>query len=198
MSEAYAGGGAERMRGAGVLLAAISILATVLVIGGLVYATGIEARRKVLLAAGDCAPVPSLTVTGLDCTTEKQLAGMYTKMTAPDIQQLNTDVAAYAASEYNNLGAARAALTSQVVLANALDASLARFSFPAAIVPLATKLIQADEALIKLKAEQARSSSLLELRSFNDRVQAASAVVRADLTLVSKALDKPPTANEEP
>jgi len=167
-------------------------------IAALVYAQGIGERRKVLMAQGDCAPVPSLSPTGLDCTTEQQLAGQYTKMIDPMIQQLNTDVAAYAAAEFRNLGAAKAALTAQVALATSLSTSLAQFPFPAFIAPAAKKLIQDNDALVKLKAEQARSSSLGQLRSFNDRVDVASAAVRADLQVVIKDLDKPPTANEEP
>lgn len=198
MNEAYAGAGQVRTTGGGFLLATISLLATVLVIAGLIYATGIGARRKVLMAQGDCAPVPSLTQTGLDCTTEQQLDGQYTRLTAPAIQQLTTDKAAYAASEFTSLTAARAALMAQVTLSTSLDADLARFQFPAYIAPEARKLIQADEALIKLKAEQARSSTLARMRTFDAPVQAASAVVQADAQVVAKAMAKAPTASEEP
>jgi hypothetical protein len=198
VNETYVRGGEAQARRGGVLLAAISILSAVLVIAGLFYATGIGSRRKVLLAAGGCAPVPSLSKTGLDCTTEQQLASQYTKMTAPAIQQLNTDVAAYTASEFGNLAAAKAALTAEVTLANSLDTSLARFPFPPAIAPTAKKLIRDDDVLIRLKAEQARSTSLAQLRSFDGQVEAASGAVQADLQLVGTALAKPPAANQEP
>jgi hypothetical protein len=59
-------------------------------------------------------------------------------------------------------------------------------------------LIQADQALAKLTAGQARSSSLTQLRSFNDRVQVASTTVQNDLKLVRKALNARPTVNQEP
>jgi hypothetical protein len=198
MSEAYARQRDQPSNAVGFFLAVVALLAAILVIAGLIYATGIGARRKALLAAGDCAPVPSLTVTGLDCTTEQQLAGQYTKITTPTIQQLNADAAAYAANEGHNLAAAEAALTAQVTLANAFNTSLARFPFPPVFAPLAKALMQAIHARVQLTAEQARSTSLGQLQSFNARIAAASAAVQTDMALLSKALDKPPTAAEEP
>jgi hypothetical protein len=198
MSETYARRRQEPTNAGGLMLAAISLLATIAVIAGLVYATGVGARRKALLAAGDCAPVPSLVVTGLDCTTEQQLAGEYTKITTPAIQQLNADVAAYTASERHDLAAAESALMAQVTLAQALDRSLMRFPFPAAVAPQAKALMQAIDARVKLTTEQARSSSLGQLRSFNSRIQTASAAVRTDMKLVRKALYTRPTADQEP
>jgi hypothetical protein len=198
MSETYARRRPEPTNAAGLVLAAISLLATIVVIAGLIYATGVGARRKALLAAGDCAPVPSLVVTGLDCTTEQQLAGQYTKITTPAIQQLNADVAAYTASERHDLTAAESALMAQVTLAEALVKSLARFPFPAAVAPRAKALMQAIDARLKLTAEQARSSSLAQLRSFNNRIQIASAAVRTEMKLVGEALYTRPTAAQEP
>ncbi|HTZ91096.1 MAG TPA: hypothetical protein VMB74_01765 [Streptosporangiaceae bacterium] len=198
MSETYARRRQEPTNAGGFMLAAISVLATIAVIAGLVYATGVGARRKALLAAGDCAPVPGLVVTGLDCTTEQQLAGEYTKITTPAVQQLNADVAAYTASERHDLAAAESALMAQVTLAQALDKSLMRFPFPAAVAPQAKALMQAIDVRVKLTAEQARSSSLGQLRSFNSRIQTASAAVRTDMKLVRKALYTRPTADQEP
>ena len=198
MNATYARRGPEPATADGRVLAAISILAAVLVIAGLFYATGIGARRKALLAAGGCAPVPSLVKTGLDCTTEQQLASQYAKITAPAIQQLNTDVAAYTASEGDNLAAAEEALTAEVTSANALDSSLARFPFPPVVAPLANTLLKAIHARVVLTAEQARSSSLTQLQSFNDQIDVASAAVQADLSAVGEALAKPPTASQEP
>jgi hypothetical protein len=169
-----------------------------LVIAGMIYGTGIGARRKALLAAGDCAAVPSLVKTGLDCTTAQQLADRYTRITAPAIQQLNADVAAYTANEGHNLAAAESALMAQVTLAKALDKSLAQFPFPAAVAPRAKALMQAIDARVKLIAEQSRSSSLSRLRSFNHRVKVAGAAVQTDMKLVSKGLYARPTANQEP
>jgi hypothetical protein len=198
VNEAYARRGQDPTKAAGYALAAISVLAAILLIAALFYATGIGARRKVLLAAGGCAPVPSLVKTGLDCTTEQELASQYTKITTPAVQQLNADLAAYTANEGNNLAAAEAALTADVTSATALDRSLARFPFPASIAPRAKTLIQAIQTSVKLTAEQARSSSIGQLQSFNDQIDAAGADVLTDLTLVGEAIARPPTAAEEP
>lgn len=196
MNGAYASGGQAEPKSVGVVIGIVSVLAAVLVIAGLFYATGIGERRKVLLAAGGCAP--SLSHTGLDCTTEQHLASQYAKMATPAVQQLNTDAAAYAASESGNLAAAEAALRAEVTVEKAFGANLAQFPFPSAIVPAAQKLIKADDVLAKLTAEQARSGSVTQMQSFNVRVEAAAAIVQADVTIVGKALARPPTPSEEP
>jgi hypothetical protein len=119
------------------------------------------------------------------------LASQYMAIMLPASQQLNTDAAAYTASERDNLAAAEAALTAEVTSEHAFDASLAGITFPPAIAPIAAALVQANQARAKLTAEQARSSSLIQLRSFNDRVQVASVAVQTEMTLIGKALDSP-------
>ena len=80
----------------------------------------------------------------------------------------------------------------------ALDTKLAGFPFPPVVTPAAKALIQANQALANLIAEQARSSSLTQLRSFNPRIGAASATVQTEMNLLRRALDTPPTVNQEP
>ncbi len=196
MSDTLAGGRQKQAASGGVLLAAISLLAAVLVIAGLFYAAGTGARHKAALAAAGCAP--NLSPSGEDCTTVHMLFSRYKAITTPVIQQLNTDAAAYAASERRDLAKAEAALTAEVTVENAFGARLARFPFPPAVAPLAKELIQAIDARAQLTARQARSPSLARLRSFNGRVRVASAVVRTKMKLVRKALGLPPTANQEP
>jgi hypothetical protein len=198
MSDAYVRRGEEPANTAGILLAAVSLFSTLLLIAAIFYATGIGARRKALLAAGDCAPVPSLVRTGLDCTTEPQLYGQYTKITGPAIQELNADAAAYAVSEWRNLDAAETALKAEVTSATALAASLARFPFPSPDAALGRALVAAIDARTALTARQAQSSSLTQLRKFNQRLARASDAVRARLRLIRKALRSQPTANQEP
>jgi len=53
-------------------------------------------------------------------------------------------------------------------------------------------LIRANQALASLTAEQARSSTLTQLRSFNYRVQSESTAVQSKMTLILKALHSPP------
>jgi len=196
MSAIYARGNREPTAIGGVVLVAISLLAAVLVVAGLIYAAGTSERHKANLAAAGCEP--NLSPSGLQCTTVQMLTSQYLSVTAPVLQQLRTDGAAYTASEGHHLAAAEAALTAEVTVENAFGKSLARFPFPPATAAEAKALIQANSTRSKLTAEQARSSSLAQLRSFNERLRAASAAVRTDIKLVSKALSVPPTANQEP
>jgi hypothetical protein len=196
MSEAYARGGQEQVRAGSVIVAVVSILAAILVIAGLIYATGTGERHKAALAAAGCEP--NLSPSGLPCTTVQMLVRQYTTITTPAIQQLNTDMAAYTSYERHRLAAAKTALAAEVTSENAFDTSLARFPFPPAIAPVAKALIRASQARARLTAEQARSSSLTRLWSFNDRVKVASAAVQTEMKLIRKVLDSRPTANQEP
>jgi phage terminase Nu1 subunit (DNA packaging protein) len=68
---------------------------------------------------------------------------------------------------------------------------LAAAIFTPQVTAIADALIQANLARAELTAEQARSSSLTQLRSFNQRVQVASVAVQTEMTLIGKALDSP-------
>jgi len=192
MSEAYARDGQAQTTAGGVILVVSSILAALLVAAGLLYASGTGARHKAALAAASCEP--NLSPSGLQCTTAQMLASQYMAIMTPASQQLNTDLAAYTASESRNLAGAEAALTAEVTSEHAFDTSLAAITFPPAIAPIAKALVQANQARAELTAEQARSSSLTQLRSFNRRVQVAGAAVQTEMTLIGKALDSPPQA----
>jgi hypothetical protein len=186
-SATHARRGQDETAAGRVILMVSSILAAALVIAGLIYATGTPERHQAALAAAGCEP--GLSPSGLQCTTAQMLARQYLAIMTPASQQLNADVAAYTASERHKLAAAEAALTAEVTSEHAFDTSLAGIAFPPAIAPIARALIQANQALATLIAEQADSSSLTQLRSFNHRVQVASAAVQAEMKLIRKALD---------
>ena len=193
MSETYArGGGQEQATSGGILIVAISLLSTILVIGALIYAAGTGERHTAALQAASCEP--NLSPSGLQCTTAQMLAGQYMAIMTPVSQQLNADVAAYTANERSNLAAAEAVLAAEVTSVHGFDTSLAGIAFPPAIAPIANALIRADQALVRLTAEQARSSSLSKLRSFNNRVRVARAAVQTEMKLTRKALDSPAPA----
>jgi hypothetical protein len=196
MSETYAKGGQEQATAGIAILLIAGFLAAALLIAGLAYAAGTGGRHRAALAAAGCEP--NLSTSGLQCTTYQVLTSQYMATVTPAIQQLTTDAAAYTASGKRHLAAAEAALTAEVTSEQALGTKLAAFPFPPAAAPTANALAQANQALAKLTAEQARSSSLTQLRSFNQRVEAASAAVQTEMTLTRKALDTPPTANQEP
>jgi hypothetical protein len=223
MSETYAPGGYERDRmdrAGGVLLVAISILAGILVIAGLIYATGTNARHNAAVLAAGCEP--TLFYPALPCTTQQMVISQYQAIVNPATKLLTADAAAYTASETHHLVAAEAALTSAAATVQALDNSLAAFMFtpqnraralslitgsemiggsvPAAAVTftpqmtaVAGGLVRANQAFAKLLAEQARSSSLTQLRSFNPRADAASAAVQTEIKLLHKAVVAPLT-----
>jgi hypothetical protein len=196
MSEMSASGGKQNATAGRVILMAISFLAAVLVLAGLFYATGTSARHKAALAAAECEP--NLSPSGLQCTTVQMLNSQYTAVVTPALLQLNIDEAAYTANEKRDLATAEVALKAEMTSEQALDARLASFPFPPAVSPVVKALIQANQARVKLTAEQARSSSLAQLRSFNQQINVASAAVQVKMKLLREALDSRPTADLEP
>ena len=220
-SETYGMGSQEQTAAGRVILMVSSFLAALLVIAGLIYATGTGARHKAAVAAAGCEP--SLFISGLPCTTEQMMASRYEAIVTPATQHLNTEIAAYAVNERRDLAAAEADLSAEVVTEQAFDNSLAATTFTpqnraaaealiqnatssgtpvplaaAILTPqvtvIADALIQANQARATLLAEQARSPSLIQLRSFNRRVQVASAAVQTEMKLIAKALDAPSPA----
>jgi hypothetical protein len=192
MSETYPSDGQEQTTAGRVILMASSFLAAVLLITGLIYAMGTGERHQAALAAAGCEP--GLSPSGLQCMTARMLASQYMAIMTPASQQLDADAAAYTANERHHLAAAEAALTAEVTAENAFDTSLAGIKFPPSIAPIAKALIRADQARAKLIAEQARSSFLTEMRSFDQRIQLASAAVQAEMQLILRAVDSPPQA----
>jgi hypothetical protein len=217
--------GGERTAFGGFILAVVSSIAAFLVILGLVYAAGAGHRHQVALAAADCEP--SQSPIGLPCTTQQAVLGQYEAIVTPALRQLSADAAAYAADEGHNLAAAEAALTAEVATEQTLDNSMAAVAFTpgnkvtaVALIQTATSdgtpvpsasilftpqmtvmgnvLVQDDQTLEKLTGEQARSSSLIQLRSFNSRVAAAALAVQTELKLLRKAASTPPTVSQEP
>jgi hypothetical protein len=222
MSETYAWPGQDqRLEKAGqAILLVAAFLSAFLVIAGLIYATGTSARHRAAIAAAGCEP--ALFISGLPCTTRQMIASHYQAIATPATQQLNTEMAAYAVNERHDLAASEADLSAEAATEQAFDNSLTAMTFTpqnlhtadvliqdatsdGTPVPLASALftpqatavadalIQANQALARLLAGQARSSSLTQLRSFDHRVQVASAAVQTEMKLVLKAIDTPPT-----
>ena len=188
-SETYAEGARPGISAGGLIIVAVSCLSTLLLLGTLFYASGIGQRHMTALAAADCEP--NLSPSGQQCTTQPMLAAEYAALLAPAGQQLTTDAVAYEANEGAHLAVAEAALTAEAATERSLGRSLAAFPFPPDIAPIAKGLIQANQARATLTAEQARSSSLTRLRSFNHRLQLANAAVQTEMTLVRTAVDAP-------
>jgi hypothetical protein len=192
MSETYARGGHGSTGAGGFILVAASLLATLLVLMGLIYAAGTPARHRAALAQAGCEP--SLSPAGVQCTTAQMLTKRYLAVLVPARQQLAADIAAYRTNQRRDLAAAQTALMAEVTSEHAFDANLARITLPPAIAAIARALIRANEARATLTAKQAGSTSLTQLRSFNRRVDVASAAVQKEMKLIRAALESPAQA----
>ena len=126
MSETYADDYEPETIG-GFLVVAISILAGILVLAGLFYATGTSARHKSALAVNNCEP--SMSPSGIPCNTQQMVISEYNGIVNPASKLLAADMAAYNVNEGHHLAAAEAALTSEVATEQALDNSLAAVAY---------------------------------------------------------------------
>ena len=217
MNQTHARGGRDDTAVGGIIVTMAASVSAVLLLLGLIYAAGSTQRHDVEMTAFGCEP--SVYISGLPCTTEQMLASDYQAIADPATRQLNTDLAAYAIAEDHNLTAAEAVLTAEVATEQSLDNNLAAATFtpqnrartlalitsnaggtlPLAAVTftpqitvIADALIKANQARVTLTTEQARATSLKKMRAYNQRVDAASAVVRTEMTLLLKAIEVPP------
>jgi hypothetical protein len=171
------------------ILVIVSGLSAVLVIAGLIYASGTGARMEANLFQQGCEP--GLSSNAQACTTQPQLAAEYKAVLDPAAQQMSVATTAYTANETRDLAAAKAALTSQVTTEQAFDTSLAGITFPPAMTPIAQGVIRADEALATLTAKQATAATIAKMRAYNHRVQVATVAVETRMDLLLKAVDAP-------
>jgi hypothetical protein len=214
----------DRTKAGGVIIACVATLATILVIWGLYYAAGTGTRHQAALFAAGCEP--ALSPKGIQCITWQMEVSQYKTTTSLAVQQLNADAADYTAFETHNLGSAEMALSAEVAAEKSLSNSLAAVSFstqheatlvgaialsestggnfPSQVIftpqmtAVANTLTKDLTTLAKLTTEQARSTSLTELRSFNARVQIAAGAAQADLKLLGKTAATVPTEAQEP
>jgi hypothetical protein len=195
-SSGYARGREDSTLVGGVILAIVASVSAFLVLLGLVYAAGTNGRHQIALAHAGCEP--NLSPAGLQCTTVWVLEGRWTALTTTAFGQLNTDVAAYNAVEFQNLAAAKADLTAELATARTLDHTLSQFPFPPDTVARADALQKAILARVGLIVEQLKSTSLAQLRSFDARIDAEGTVIQQDVNLVHAVLYIRPTAAQEP
>lgn len=171
MSETYARGGQRPATAGGLILLLSSSLAAVLVVAGLMYARGSTARHNAEVIAN-----------------AKLVTSQFMKIWLPARQKLKADQVAYNRNQRRNLAAAESALMAEVTSERAFGTDLALIVFPDAAAAPAAALITANQARAKLTAEQAQSSSLTQLRSFNNRVAVASAAVNREVKLIRQIL----------
>jgi hypothetical protein len=193
MSETYARGGQENTGFGGFILVVASLLSALLVLAGLIYAVGTPARHRAALAAAGCEP--SLSPAGVQCTTAQMLTKQFLAIMVPARQQLSADQAAYSGDvRRRNLAAAQTALMAEVTSEHTFDTSLARITFPPAVMAIVKALTQANKARATLTVKQAQSTSLAQVRSFNRRVDVSAVAVEKEVKLIRKALASPSQA----
>ena len=120
------------------------------------------------------------------------LAGRYLAIAAPAGRQLATEENSFAASQRDDLAAAKSDLMAEVATMQTFDKRLAAITFPAAAAAAVHALIVADHSRANLITRQARSASLNRLHSFDRRDRAANAAVAAKANLLRNALHAPP------
>jgi hypothetical protein len=174
----------EKTSRAGIaLLVAGSLLAGVLIILAILYAGNFDGWRNVPHSPPSAA------------AADAQLAAAahrYLAVANPGNQQLAKEATALAASERDNLAAAKADLKAEVATASRFDRQLAAIKFPAAVEPIARDVIQANQALGRVTARQARAKTLAAMQALDARRTAAAAAVEAQVKRLRLALHLPP------
>jgi hypothetical protein len=162
----------------GRLIVTASLIAAVLVVLAVVYAA---APRP----SGAAAPA------GADAKLTA-LARRYLAIANPANHRLEVANDGYNANERDNLAAATSDLRAEVATETLFDRQLAEIPLPPRIAAIARALIQANQQRGALTVRQARSTSLAQLRSFDQRHRASDAAVEVDVRLIRKALHLPP------
>jgi hypothetical protein len=180
MSSRISNASGPRSRLGGVLIGTAALVATVLVVLAVIYALNLPGQQQPPASAGAAAGTPSA------------LARRYLAIADPANHRLDVANNGFTAAERGNLAAAKADLRAEVATETRFDQQLAAIPFPPAIAAIARAMIRANHARGALTARQARSASLVQLRSFDQRHKAADAAVEVQVRLIRKALHLPP------
>jgi hypothetical protein len=155
----------------------------------------------VLLAAGCAGSHPAKTAaparqvrtaSTVSAAQLHALAARYLAIAEPANERLDHEVDGYEDNSHHNLPAAEADLRAQAATEHEFDRQLSRIPFPLPIAAMAQALIGANQIRIGLTGQQARSSSLAQLRSFDHRHHAADAAVETQVRIIRQALGLPP------
>jgi hypothetical protein len=145
--------------------------------------------------------VPSLVAAGLlvlavpyYAGASARIASLYSNVAGPADRALTPVLADYSRDRHHNLAAAKLDLSKEVKIEVSFDDQLGEITFPPGADPHADLLIAADQKRIKLIRLQMRATTLRKLRSFDARVQAADAVVEAQVKIIRKDLGLPPAS----
>jgi hypothetical protein len=174
MAPARAGGGA-------VALLVLLFLAASCATGPPAGAAGHAARQS--------AP-PGTSAAG---SSMKMLASAYLAIAGPANHRLETEVNGFSHHERSDLAAAEADLRAEAATEQAFDRLLGEIPFPPRIAVTAHALVVANQRRAALAGQQARSTSVTGLLSFDSRHRAADAAVEAQVRIIRRALGlRPP------
>jgi hypothetical protein len=215
-SQTYAAPGVEDSATGGVILVILSTISAILVLLGLFYWTGANARHQAGVESSGCEV--ALYIATLPCITQPMVVSQYEAVVTPSTKLLNSDQAAYTANYKRDLVAAEAALTSEVAAEQSLDNNLTAVMFNSSTrantlsqltqaasngtnVPLsavtftpkqtavAQELVTAVQTLAALTAKQAKSATLAEMRTFDAQAAVDTAAAVAKLRLLQVAVN---------
>jgi hypothetical protein len=158
---------------------AASLTAALVVVLAVVYAAAPRSDGN--------APAPTAAEAKLAA-----LAHRYLAIANPANHRLEVANDGYEKSEHSNLAAATSDLRAEVATETLFDQHLAAIPFPPAMAAIARALIQANQARGALTVRQARSTSLTQIQSFDQRHRAGDAAVEVQVRLLRKALHLPP------
>lgn len=153
---------------------------------------------SVLLATGCAgshlakAAAPAQHVRTVSAAQLHVLAASYLAIARPANQRLDHEVDGYEDNSHRGLAAAETDLRAEAATEHQFDRQLSRIRFPLPIAALAQALIGANQIRIGLTSQQARSSSLAQLRSFDHRHYATDAAVETQVRSIRQALGLPP------
>ena len=120
-----------------------------------------------------------------------RIAGLYTNVAGPADRLLAADISAYGVNRARNLAAAKLDLSNEVKTETSFDNQLGSITFPPAADPHADDLTAADAKRIKLIELQLKAPSLKKLQALDSQVEAASAAVDAQVTIMRADLGLP-------
>lgn len=138
------------------------------------------------------AAASSPVTTGISGAELRGLARQYLKIATPANHLLDVENDGYGDNEHDNLAAARKDLLGEIATEHTFDRQILAIRFPAAIEAVARKLVTSNNARVALTAQQARSTSLAQLRSFDKRHAAANAGLEDEVRQIRVLLRLPP------
>lgn len=146
------------------------------------------------VAAAGCgsAGTASATASASVSAQLKTLAAGYLAISAKANDQLDREVAAYAADEHDNLAAARSDLRAEVATERWWDQHLLRIPFPPGLEAIARAVVQVNLRRIALTERQASAGTLRAMVALDARHKSDDAELEFAVSIIRRRLGLPP------